>query len=476
MARKLLWDIVASTTSVLSTTLAIGAVLAHWQVANLSLLYLLGILWLAARRGRAAALLASIQAFLASDWFFIAPMHTFDVEHPQEWISLTVFLVVALVAGQAFALERRNALVAAEHDRHTQLLYELSTELTVHENLGSTFNPMLQYLTNSLGLAELRLYIWRDGLRELAGTAQASTGGPRVAAGPPLQIPCRIGQTELAGMEAYQATPLSQEDLRVLKGFANQLANALERRRLEKEEKLNRILEETNRTKSSLLAAVSHDLRTPLAAIKASATSLLQSEPAWDDETRREFATSINNEADRMDRLVANLLDMSRIESGVLAPRLEWHNLAEIAADVIDRLQPVSQGHELQLVAEDREFLCHVDYVQMTQVVMNLVENAIRHGAPGGPIQVKVGDREIVVENRGGQLSAEDLPLIFERFYHGSEASSGTGLGLAIAKGIIEAHGGHIWAANTADGVAFHLSLPAETEALVSLHDAVPSA
>jgi len=442
-------------------------VLSRWQVGPLAVVYILGILWLAAARGRTAALLAAFEAFLVYDWFFVPPYHTLDVEQPQEWLELGIFLVVALVAGQAYALQRRQAIEAAEHDRHTQLLYELSTELTVQEKLGSMFDRMLATLAQGLGLSGLRLYVWREGVRELSGGVEAASDSVSEPAISVYRVPCRIGEHELAEMEVFQKSDgqsLTEDDLRVLQGFGNQLANALERRRLEKEEQLNQVLAEANRAKSSLLAAVSHDLRTPLAAIKASATSLLQAGADFDEAERREFLAAVNREADRLDRLVRNLLDMSRIESGALAPRLEWHNLSEIAADVIDRLQPVSDGHELRLVAEDREFLAHVDYVQMSQVLTNLVDNAIRHGAPGASIRVCVADGQVWVENHGRQLSEEEHEHIFDRFYRGEGLASGTGLGLAIAKGVVEAHGGRIWVENTADGMGFHVELAGAEE------------
>jgi two-component system, OmpR family, sensor histidine kinase KdpD len=463
VTRKLASDVLLSLLTVAALSLAIGGVLSVLPIGNSSLLYIPGILWLATR-GRGAALLASVEAFLAFDWFFVPPFHTLDVERPQEWLALGIFLVVASVAGQAFAAQRRQAVQAAERDRHTQLLYDLSMELTAQDNLGGIFDHMLASLARGLSLSGLRLYVWRDGVRELSGGLEAADEGVTAPITSVHHIPCKLGDRELADMEVFQkldGSRLGEDDLRVLHGFANQLANALERRRLEKEEQLNQVLAEANRTKTSLLAAVSHDLRTPLAAIKASATSLLQTEPSWDETTRREFLNAISSEADRLDRLVRNLLDMSRIESGAMAPRLEWHNLSEIAADVIDRLQPVANGHELRLVAENREFMAHVDYVQMSQAITNLVDNAIRHGGTEGPIDVRVTEGHICVENPGPQMGDEERRRIFDRFYRGEGHASGTGLGLAIAKGVVEAHGGQIWAENTPDGMAFHMAVPA---------------
>jgi two-component system sensor histidine kinase KdpD len=457
--KRLAADVLLSLAAVGVMSLLIGGVLSLSQIGNLTVLYIPGVLWLAARRGRRAAVLASAAAFLVYDWFFVPPFHTLEVGQPQEWISLAVLLVVALVTGESSALLRRQSHELAEHDRHTQLLYDISTQVTVPENLGEQFDRMLATLASGLDLAAARLYVWRDGQRELSGAAERPPADWSRLPGAVHCLPCRIGSTDLAELEVVTAGELRDDDLRVLRGFANQLANALERRRLEKEEQLNRVLAESDRAKSSLLAAVSHDLRTPLAAIKASATSLLQPQAPFDEGTRRDFLAAINSEADRLDRLVRNLLDMSRIESGALAPRLEWHNLSEIAADVIDRLQPVSNGHELQLLAEDREFLAQVDYVQLSQVLTNLVDNAIRHGAPGAPVRVLIADGRLSVENSGRQLSEDERAHMFERFYRGEGLASGTGLGLAIAKGVVEAHGGRIWAENTPGGVAFHVAL-----------------
>ncbi|MHB8619831.1 MAG: DUF4118 domain-containing protein [Chloroflexota bacterium] len=479
MARKIALDLTLSLAIVAATTLLIGWILSASSLGQLPLLYILGILWLATARGRTAAILASVEAFLLSDWFFVPPYHTLDVEVPQEWLSLGIFLLVALTVAEAYAQQRRQADEAAERERHTDLLYTLSTELTAGQNLGAIFDPMLEMLAEGLRLAGLRLYISRGGVRELVSAVDAAHDGLTLPVGAVYRIPCKIGDVELAEIEAFQrldGEPPSQDEKRVLQGFANQLANALRLRKLEKEEQLNRLLEESDRAKSGLLAAVSHDLRTPLAAIKASATGLLQARPEWDEAARREFATSISTEADRLNRLVANLLDMSRIEAGVLKPRKEWHSLAEIAADAVDRLQPVSGGHELRLLAPEPDALCQVDYVQMLQVLTNLLDNAIRCGTRGTPIVIRVSGWSVRVENAGAPLGDAERERIFDRFYRAPGQVSGTGLGLAIARGVMEAHGGTIAVKNTATGVAFEARLQPELQAPADVPGLVPPA
>src|SRR5581483_2848996 len=232
MARKLVLDVALSLAAVAVTSFAIGGILAVWPIASLQMLYILPILWLAGSRGRMAPLLASAAAFLAFDWFFLPPFHTLDLEQPQEWLSLGIFLIVALVTGQAYALQRRQAIAAAEHDRRTELLYKLSTETTVAADLGSKFEPMLEALADGLALGGLRLYVWRDGQRQLAGGVDASQHGAPLPIDGIYHLPVKIGVQELAELEVYGQAggePLGPDDLRVLQGFANLLANALER-------------------------------------------------------------------------------------------------------------------------------------------------------------------------------------------------------------------------------------------------------
>jgi two-component system sensor histidine kinase KdpD len=225
-------------------------------------------------------------------------------------------------------------------------------------------------------------------------------------------------------------------------------------------------LREADALKSALLNAVSHDLRTPLASIIASAGSLQQTDVQWTDEERLGFAEAIEHEALRLDRLVGNLLDLSRIESGSLKPDKGWYDLAALVGEVLGRLKPVTAGHVVSVeLAEDLPPI-PLDYIEIDEVLTNLVENATKYTPPGSEIAIAArqldGEIQVEVADRGPGIPAAALARIFDPFYRvdGSKAR-GTGLGLAVAKGLIEANGGKIWVENRPDGGArFAFTLP----------------
>ena len=238
-----------------------------------------------------------------------------------------------------------------------------------------------------------------------------------------------------------------------------------ERRRREAAEA--EILRRTDELRTALLHAVSHDLRTPLSSIIAGAESLLEEDVKWTDADRREFAQSIRNEALRLDRIVGNLLDLSRIEAGSLCPQKEWHDLAALVDDTLGRMRPVLAQHPVSVDVPEDLPPVELDYVQIDQVLSNLLENAARHTPAGTPISVlaRLAKEEIRVEvsDGGPGISEEVLPRLFKPFSRvEARGSHGVGLGLAICRGLVEAHGGRIWAENRRSGGArFVFTLPA---------------
>jgi two-component system sensor histidine kinase KdpD len=260
--------------------------------------------------------------------------------------------------------------------------------------------------------------------------------------------------------------PFSTTEQRILYTFANQTALAVERAALVQAENRAKVLEESNQLKSALLSSVSHELRTPLATIRAAATSLRSGEVDWESQSRPNLLNAIDEEAKHLNRLVGNLLDMSRIESGALQPNCQWNDLSEIVGSVLNRIFYTPQSHDIRIEFPDDLPLLPVDYVQIEQVFTNLLSNSLKYANKGTEIIVSAKVEEdsvhVQVTNEGPSVPEEHLDRIFDKFYQviAADRNTGTGLGLSICKGIIEAHQGRIWAENLPDRFAFHFILP----------------
>jgi two-component system, OmpR family, sensor histidine kinase KdpD len=253
--------------------------------------------------------------------------------------------------------------------------------------------------------------------------------------------------------------------------FLEQASSLIERARLRRENLRIAVLQRTDELRAALLSSVSHDLRTPLASIKAAASSLLQEDVQWDEETKRSFARSIEREADRLNRLVSNLLDMTRIEDGAIKPEKEWYMLPELVQDVLGRLRPLLHGRVVNTQVPTDLPPIELDYMQIDQVLTNLIENAVRYTPQDSPIDVSAhydgGQVVINVADRGPGIPPADLERVFDKFYRVLDGKpntghpSGSGLGLAVSKGLVEAHGGRIWAEpREGGGVVFSVALP----------------
>jgi two-component system sensor histidine kinase KdpD len=254
--------------------------------------------------------------------------------------------------------------------------------------------------------------------------------------------------------------------------FIDQATSMIEHARLHRESLQVEVLQRTDELRAALISSVSHDLRTPLTSIKAAASSLLQDDVQWDDEARRSFMLAIEHEADRLNRLVENLLDLSRIEGGALQPEKEWYPLGELLHDVLARMQPLLQGRVVTTDLPPNLPPVKLDYMMIDQVLTNLLENALRYTPTSSPIEISVSTTTtevlLAVVDRGPGIPPDDLERIFDKFYrvmgHTREIS-GSGVGLAVCRGLVEAHGGRIWAVNRPGGGAiFRLTLPLQTE------------
>jgi two-component system sensor histidine kinase KdpD len=283
---------------------------------------------------------------------------------------------------------------------------------------------------------------------------------PIVAAG------ARVGR--IAVLPRAGAAALGPASERVIAIAAAQLGLTIERARFRKEATEAEVLRRSDDLKTELLHAVSHELRTPLAAILASAGSLRQRDVEWTERERDEFATGIQDETVRLDRLVGSLLDLSRIENGTLVPRKAWHDVGALVEDVAGRMRPVTAGHPVRLdVPEDLPPI-ELDYVEIQQVLSNLVENAAKFSPAGSEIGISVGrddgNVQFAVRDHGPGIAAGDSERVFEPFVRLARAGQGprgVGLGLAIAKRLVEAHAGTIWIDRAvSDGTRIVFTLP----------------
>ncbi|MGI8477751.1 MAG: DUF4118 domain-containing protein, partial [Thermomicrobiales bacterium] len=460
-------------------------------VANALLIYLLVVFALALTVGAGPAAAIAVVSFLLLDFFFIPPYSTFTVGQGDHLLALFVYLGVAVVTSQLVARIRVRTEVAEREQRRTTLLYELNAALvgdvTIEEILGTIVERVIRVygaegcrilLPGEAGTLAVRASFPPDtsaviergqlAVAEWALAKRVPAGiGPRRprvhaphgvgAAHPPpvvrrgsdiLYLPIATAKRTVGVLEVRGGPGggrFGDEDERILTSFAMQAALALERGRLTEEAARSAVLAQSDELKSALLAAVSHDLRMPLAVIKASATSLLDPAVAWGDKERTEFLTAIDEETDRLTLMVGNLLDLSRIEGGVLRPDREWYDIAELIEDAAVRLAPRAEGcgHRLETRVEPDLPLVWFDYVEIAQVLMNLGENAFKYTPRGTPVEI--GARldgkaiEVSVRDGGPGIPARDLPRIFDKFHRIDPGSRipGSGIGLAICKGLV---------------------------------------
>jgi two-component system, OmpR family, sensor histidine kinase KdpD len=431
-------------------------------------LYLLPVVISTLLWGLGPGVLAALAAFFAFNYFFIEPRFTLLVQRPQDLLVLAVFLATAVVLSQLLG-RTRTALSAAQQREHEALrLYEFSTALAGQQTDQSIARTIAQYTVEVFQADRVEVLV--EGLGDKPSSsvtlpADRSTAPDR----PPTLIAPLLTARGLQGEIRVwlERTALTPAEDRLLKTFATQGALAVERSQLARSDTRARVAEESDQLKTALLSSVSHELRTPLAAIKAAVTSLRGGMVDRHSIARDELLATIEEETDQLNVLVGNLLDMSRIEAGVLKPQRAWNDLEEIISAALARLKQTARQHHLELAVPDDLPLVPVDFVQIQQVFINLIGNGLKYAPAGTIIRVEAQrrDRAAVVArviNHGPLVPDEQLDRIFDKFYRATAADrvTGTGLGLSICKGIIEAHGGRIWAENLVDGLAFNFTLP----------------
>lgn len=488
---------------------------------SIPLFFLVPMLIASTLGGQFAGVLVSIAAVVVWDWFFIPPLYTVTIYYPRDVLALVVFLFDALLTGQLSTFARRTTEDAIRRARTSEALYDLSVALIGSHDLTSILPTLTQRLRETFHLEACAILLrdsdrpaWRTAAvsgtvpdelkiersRNVAGilswvgntgqmcglgrsgdpigqSPQTSSVSPslRRAEFWPLRVGTRlVGVLELVYRPGTELDP--QRD-QLLTTLVNGAAIALEQDRLFREEQEAALALESDRLKSALLSSVSHDLRTPLAGIKAAASSLLQTDVEWSEEDRRAFAADIDAEADRLTRLVSNLLDLSRIEAGAIVPNKDWEDIGELIERVVRRVQPRFPGHVIRLAIAGRLPPVRLDTVHMEQILTNLIENAAKYSPDGAPVEVSARvdtspghapELHLSVADHGVGIPPGEQKRIFDKFYRvaGSwRRASGTGMGLAIVKGLIEANGGHIEVeSQPGEGSTFTVVLPMESQ------------
>jgi two-component system sensor histidine kinase KdpD len=427
------------------------------------LAYLLVVTAAAAAGGLGPGITAAGLGFLCFDVLFLQPYHHILVDDPQDWLSLGVYLLVAVVVSLLVGTSERRRDQAERRERETRMLFDLSTSLVAHGSLEDTLRAVVRTVRSLFDLAGCAIVLpGDDGVRLAAVDGQPP--GERDERVPMRSGDSVVGSLVIAGDPGSPG--LGEAERRVLATFANQAALAVEWGQQEEQRNRALALQETDRLRTALLNSVSHDLRTPLASIKASASSLLDREVRWDDAERDDFLATINTEADRLTRLVHNLLDMSRIEAGALDPRLIESSVAEVAGPVVRRARAASGQPVVVDVPEELPPVL-ADPVRLDQVLTNLLDNA-RSYAADSPVEVvarQAGDTvELRVVDHGPGIPASERERVFDQFYRveSGRRPEGTGMGLAICRGIMLAHGGTLRVETTpGGGASFVLTMPA---------------
>ncbi|HEX9018253.1 MAG TPA: DUF4118 domain-containing protein [Anaerolineaceae bacterium] len=432
----------------------------------IGLIYLLPVMLSTVLLGLSPGILAAFAAFLTFNYFFIPPYNTLSVHQTRDLITLIIFLIVSVVMSQLIGQAREGMRLAKTREWEATRMYELISALSGLNDNQSIARTLAEHTLEAFRGDTTEVFIEsRKGEPSLTVRAPDATAAGKKL--PSLRIPMLTAR----GLEGeirvwHNHQPLTLEEERLLETFASQGALAIERTYLAKGENKARLLEESDRMKSSLLNSVSHELRSPLAAIKASISGLRSEVVDWDSAARQDLIETIEEETDHLNFLVGNLLDMSRIESGALKPQIRWNSLAEIATGVAIKMRKQIEGFRLVMDFPEGLPLVPTDYVLIGQVFTNLISNSVKYAPPDTAINISASkERDTVhvkVTNEGPPVPEEHLERIFDKFYRVTAADriTGTGLGLSICKGIIEAHGGRIWAENTPCCFAFHFTLP----------------
>jgi two-component system, OmpR family, sensor histidine kinase KdpD len=485
---RYLWGLIL----VLAAT-GLGSLIArNISPTNLVVIYLLSVVLAAFYLGRGPAILTSILSILAFDYFFVPPSFTFAISDTEYILTFFGLLLVGLVVSQLAAMVREQADAAQRREVQTVALYDLGRDLTVAAGLeslaqtvithvGETFGrevviflpvgSILKTFASSPGLAvsedDLAVATWAFEHGQIAGRGTDTLPEASMRYQP---LKTMRGVVGVLGVKPPSPERfLTRDQVRTLDAFANQIALAIERARLAEQTRQTEMLEVTEKLQTALLNSISHDLRTPLVSITGALSSLSNDQVTLDESDRRSLIETASEEADRLNRLVGNLLDMTRLESGAMRLKPDAADLQDLIGSSLEEAGSRLGNRTVTVNVPDDLPLVQMDFVLIERVLVNVIDNALKYSPPETPIEVKASMAgafvEIMVADQGVGIPQEDLTRIFDKFYRVQRPNnvSGTGLGLAICKGIVDAHGGFISAENRpGGGTIITIALPVE--------------
>jgi len=491
------------------------------EVPDASSAYLLAVVGVAVAFGTTPAVVTALASFLLYDFLFTQPVFTFTVRDPREWLNLLLFLLVGVVVGRLAGRERERAELALAGEREAQALFWISFTLANRRDTLEALSSIATRLRVVTAMSRVWMTIGKSTVAadETAPPPSAAAATPAVyatlrrrpgdepAEWVRVHVPAPGGKgvrdpdvhtyrvLVVAGEQTFgslwatrgrDSGDPDEAETRVLAAAADQIAGSLERDRLLREATSIEVTRRSDALKSALLDSVSHDLRTPLASIRAAAGTLMDPEIDWPVEQRRAIAASVDREAEWLNRLVTNLLDMSRIEAGELKPSLGVFDLADLLDQAIGRStvgrgpgpeagrETASEADRVSVSVADDLPPVQVDELFIGQILGNTLDNAAKYAGPTAPIAVSAsrldaGRVRVTIEDGGLGVPPEALPRLFEKFYRvprkGEGSRRGTGIGLSVVQGLAEAMGGSVAArASALGGLAVDIDLPIATD------------
>ncbi|TGE33029.1 sensor histidine kinase KdpD [Desulfosporosinus sp. Sb-LF] len=484
---------IASSLMVIVITFGITLISTFLGLVNISLLYLLPVLLSAARWGTFPAIFTAIMGTLTFDLFFVPPIFSITVADLRYFISFAIFILVGLIIGTLSVRLKKQITYSRKRENSISSLYALSRDIAAADNLDAVLECIVNNVSNTLD-GQVMVLIPNEKaqlvLRKVSGLNNFYNTNELAVATWVYERGQKAGKgTETFGVAAALYLPLNTEQgthgvlgicfnetvsqfdaerIRLLEAFTGLAAMAINKVKLADQARESLAMVESERLRTALFNSLSHDLRTPLSSIIGAVTGLLEDKNVvYSPDVRNELLQTILQGAERMNRFVSNLLDMARLESGMLRLNKEWCDLQDIIGVSINRLGVSLNRRPIDIEIQDELPLVQADGILIEQVFINLLDNAIKYSEKGSKISVSIKQQEerleIVVANRGQSIPETDLSKVFDKFYRLNSPLqvSGTGLGLAICKGLIEAHGGDIWADNNKlGGVTITFNLP----------------